>query len=72
MAAAGDRAPTVRAAYEHDPRGWVEWRVLLLSLPLFLYSYAYGAITSFSALYADSLGITPRACISRRWRSSSW
>ena len=26
--------PAVRAAHEHDPRGWVEWRVLLLSLLL--------------------------------------
>jgi MFS family permease len=57
----GTEAPTVRAAHEHDPRGWVEWRVLLLSLPLFLYSFAYGGITSFSALYADSLGITPKS-----------
>ena len=30
-------------------------------MPLFLYSFAYGAITSFSALYADSLGITPKS-----------
>jgi MFS family permease len=57
----GTEAPTVRAAHEQDPRGWVEWRVLLLSLPLFLYSFAYGGITSFSALYADSLGITPKS-----------
>jgi MFS family permease len=53
--------PSVRAPYEHDPRGWVEWRVLLLSLPLFLYSFAYGGITSFSAMYADSLGVTPKS-----------
>jgi len=57
----GTEVPTVRAPYEHDPRGWVEWRVLLLSLPLFLYSFAYGAITSFSALFADSLGIAPKS-----------
>ena len=57
----GTEAPTVRATYEHDPRGWVEWRVLLLSLPLFLYSFAYGGITSFSAMYADSLGIAPKS-----------
>jgi len=42
-------------------RGWIEWRVLLLSLPLFLYSYAYGAITSFSAMFADALGVTPKS-----------
>jgi MFS family permease len=57
----GSEAPAVRGAHEHDPRGWVEWRVLLLSLPLFLYSFAYGAITSFSAMYADSLGIEPKS-----------
>jgi MFS family permease len=53
--------PAIRAPYERHPRGWVEWRVLLLSMPLFLYSYSYGAITSFSALFADALGITPKS-----------
>jgi len=33
-------------------RRLLEWRVLLASLTLFLYSFGYGAITSFSALYA--------------------
>ena len=32
----------------------IEWRVLALSLTLFLYSFGYGAITSFSAMYADA------------------
>ena len=39
----------------------VEWRVLALSLTLFLYSFGYGAITSFSAMYADALGIAPKS-----------
>jgi MFS family permease len=39
----------------------VEWRVLVLSLTLFLYSFGYGAITSFSAMYADALGISPKS-----------
>ncbi|MGH9143005.1 MAG: MFS transporter [Vicinamibacterales bacterium] len=39
----------------------VEWRVLLLSLTLFLYSFGYGAITSFSAMYADALEISPKS-----------
>ena len=39
----------------------VEWRVLLLSLTLFLYSFGYGAITSFSAMYADALGVSPKS-----------
>jgi MFS family permease len=40
---------------------WIEWRVLALSAPLFLYSYGYGAVTSFSSVYADALGIHPRS-----------
>jgi MFS family permease len=35
--------------------------VLGLSLPLFLYSYSYGAITSFSAVYAEALRISPKS-----------
>jgi MFS family permease len=50
-----------REPIEHHRPGWVEWRVLLLSLPLFLYSFAYGGITSFSALFADALGVTPKS-----------
>lgn len=41
-------------------RAWIERRVLLLSTPLFLYAYGYGAISSFSAVYADVLGIAPK------------
>jgi MFS family permease len=40
-------------------RRLVEWRILLLSLTLFLYSFGYGAITSFAGLYAASRGIRP-------------
>jgi MFS family permease len=39
----------------------VEWRVLALAGTLFLYSFGYGGITSFVALYADRTGVTPRA-----------
>ncbi|MFP5379414.1 MAG: MFS transporter [Vicinamibacteria bacterium] len=39
----------------------VDWRVLALSGTLFLYSFGYGSITSFVALYADANGVTPRA-----------
>ena len=38
----------------------VEWRVLILSFTLFLYSFGYGGITSFTALYADANGVTPK------------
>jgi MFS family permease len=39
----------------------VDWRVMKLAFTLFLYSFGYGGITSFSALYADSLGVTPKS-----------
>lgn len=39
----------------------VDWKVLALSVTLFLYSFGYGGITSFVALYADANGVTPRA-----------
>jgi MFS family permease len=38
----------------------LEWRVLILSFTLFLYSFGYGGITSFTALYADANGVTPK------------
>ncbi len=43
------------------PRDLVEWRVLVGAVTLFLYSFSYGAITSFVAVYADQVGVTPRA-----------
>lgn len=46
---------------EHAPHYVIEWRVLLLSVGLALISFAYGSLTSFSALYADWLGVTPRS-----------
>ena len=39
----------------------IEPRIIALAATLFLYSFGYGGITSFSALYADSAGITPRS-----------
>ncbi len=42
-------------------RQLIEWRVLALSLTLFMYSFGYGAITSFSAMFADALGISPKS-----------
>jgi MFS family permease len=46
--------------YGARPRGLLEWRVLITSFSLFLYSFGYGGITSFTALYADANGITPK------------
>jgi len=40
--------------------GLLEWRVLVVSLTLFLYAYGYGGITSFSAMYADASGTSPK------------
>ncbi len=40
--------------------GLVEWRVVAVSLTLFLYSFGYGGITSFVALYAEANGIAPK------------
>jgi MFS family permease len=39
----------------------VEWRVLFLSIAMALMSFGYGALTSFSALFADQLGVAPRS-----------
>jgi MFS family permease len=36
-----------------------EWRVALLSITLFLYSFGYGGVTSFVALYANANGVAP-------------
>jgi MFS family permease len=42
-----------------EASGFFEWHVLVLSLTLFLYTFGYGGVTSFSALYAKSQGIEP-------------
>ncbi len=39
----------------------LEWRVLAISVTLFLYSFGYGGITSFTALYAEANQVTPKA-----------
>ena len=39
----------------------VEWRVLILSVAMALISFGYGGLTSFSALFADALSVTPRS-----------
>lgn len=44
----------------HHDRRLVEWRVLILSFTLFLYSFGYGGITSFTALYAAANGVSPK------------
>jgi MFS family permease len=39
----------------------LEWRVLVISFTLFLYSFGYGGITSFTGLYADANGVSPKS-----------
>jgi MFS family permease len=56
----GDRVPA-RSDTDTPGAPVLEWRVLVLSLSLFLYSFGFGAITSFSAVYADALGLSPRS-----------
>ena len=41
--------------------GLIEWPTLVLSITMSLVAFGYGALTSFSALFADSLGIQPRS-----------
>jgi MFS family permease len=40
-------------------RSLVEWRVLGLSLALFLYAVGHGGITSFAAMFSQTLGVEP-------------
>jgi len=59
----------LHGAHGHDPAApavrtpghVIEWRVLLLSSALAVISFGYGGLTSFSALYADELRISPRS-----------
>ena len=52
--------PLVHHDAAHAPKGLLEWRVLGMSVSLFLYSFGYGGITSFAAMYADANGVSPR------------
>ncbi len=41
--------------------GRVEWPVMVLSVTMALVAFGYGGLTTFSALYADELGVSPRS-----------
>jgi MFS family permease len=56
-----EETPAVKGAPHERPGGLLEWRVLALSLTLFLYSFGYGGITSFAALYADANHVRPKS-----------
>jgi MFS family permease len=48
-------------AHQAPPAGGLlEWRVLALSVSLFLYAFGYGGITSFAAMYADANDVAPK------------
>lgn len=51
---------SVRPHAAERTAGLLEWRVLFLSGSLFLYSFGYGGITSFAAMYADANGVSPK------------
>lgn len=55
------KEPARPPAADHEKGSLIEWKVLILSIPLFMYTYSYGALTSFSAIYADELGIRPKS-----------
>jgi MFS family permease len=49
-------------AHASAPHGSIiEWRVLALSITMSLISFGYGALTSFSAMFADEVQIHPRS-----------
>ena len=41
--------------------GRVEWPVMVLSVTMALVAFGYGGLTTFSALFADDLGVSPRS-----------
>ena len=58
----GERTPKSFNREEAASRtSLLEWRVLIVSITLFLYSFGYGGITSFTALYADANHVTPKS-----------
>jgi MFS family permease len=67
MAAIAWRLPpdtTIAARMSRDRLigpGLVEWRVVAVTIALFLCSFGYGGITSFVAVRSDELGIAPRS-----------
>jgi len=55
-----EEQPRAVAVAGARPRGLLERRVLIVSVTLALYSFGYGGITSFTALYADANGVVPK------------
>ena len=55
-----DQPKAKTAAVDGGKRDVLEWRVLIISITLALYSFGYGGITSFTAMYADANGVAPK------------
>lgn len=55
-----DHPASADASDERAAGGLLETRVLVVSVTLALYSFGYGGITSFTAMYADANGVTPK------------
>ena len=53
--------PAMAARPASPARALLEWRVLALAGTLLLLSFGYGGITTFSAVYADAIGVTPKS-----------
>ena len=56
-----ESASTARSGGARGLSGLIEWRIVTFALSLFLCSFGYGGITSFSALYAEAGGVTPKS-----------
>ncbi|HJR61764.1 MAG TPA: MFS transporter [Vicinamibacterales bacterium] len=52
--------PRAAAPAGAHPKPLIERRVLIISVTLALYSFGYGGITSFTAMYADLNGVAPK------------
>ena len=50
-----------KPAPERPSGNLLEWRVLIVSITLAPYSFGYGGITSFTAMYADANGVEPKS-----------
>jgi MFS family permease len=58
----GSETPTAaRPSLGSRALGRVEWPVMMLSVTMALVAFGYGGLTTFSALFADELGVSPRS-----------
>ena len=59
--ATGPERSHTAAVPHRQAQSLLEWRVLIVSITLALYSFGYGGITSFTAMYADANGVEPKS-----------